>query len=161
MRKTIAKRLSSSKFSTPLLSGVEFDMENTISFRNQFNSLPDTKISFNDIIIKACALSLKHHPEVNAKWEDDQITQHHHVHGVAVAVDEGLLVPVVKFADEQNLPQIGSIVKDFALRAREKKLKPEEMDASTFTISNLGMFGIQEFTLSLINPMGQFCQLVQ
>ena len=156
MRKTIAKRLSSSKFSAPhYYLGVEFDMENTISFRNQFNSLPDTKISFNDIIIKACALSLKHHPEVNAKWEDDQITQHHHVHiGVAVAVDEGLLVPVVKFADEQNLPQIGSIVKDFALRAREKKLKPEEMDASTFTISNLGMFGIQEFTSIINQPNG-------
>ena len=156
MRKTIAKRLSSSKFSAPhYYLGVEFDMENTISFRNQFNSLPDTKISFNDIIIKACALSLKHHPEVNAKWEDDQITQHHHVHiGVAVAVDEGLLVLVVKFADEQNLPQIGSIVKDFALRAREKKLKPEEMDASTFTISNLGMFGIQEFTSIINQPNG-------
>ena len=156
MRKTIAKRLSSSKFSAPhYYLGVEFDMDNTISFRNQFNSLPDTKISFNDIIIKACALSLKHHPEVNAKWEDDQITQHHHVHiGVAVAVDEGLLVPVVKFADEQNLPQIGSIVKDFALRAREKKLKPEEMDASTFTISNLGMFGIQEFTSIINQPNG-------
>ena len=156
MRKTIAKRLSSSKFSAPhYYLGVEFDMDNTISFRNQFNSLPDTKISFNDVIIKACALSLKHHPEVNAKWEDDQITQHHHVHiGVAVAVDEGLLVPVVKFADEQNLPQIGSIVKDFALRAREKKLKPEEMDASTFTISNLGMFGIQEFTSIINQPNG-------
>ncbi len=156
MRKTIAKRLSSSKFSAPhYYLGVEFDMDNTISFRNQFNSLPDTKISFNDIIIKACALSLKHHPEVNAKWEDDKITQHHHVHiGVAVAVEEGLLVPVVKFADEQNLPQIGAIVKDFALRAKGKKLKPEEMDASTFTISNLGMFGIQEFTSIINQPNG-------
>ncbi|OUU47829.1 MAG: pyruvate dehydrogenase [Flavobacteriaceae bacterium TMED68] len=156
MRKTIAKRLSSSKFSAPhYYLGVEFNMDNTISFRNQFNSLPDIKISFNDIIIKACALSLKHHPEVNAKWEEDQITQHHHVHiGVAVAVEEGLLVPVVKFADEQNLPQIGAIVKDFALRAKGKKLKPEEMDASTFTISNLGMFGIQEFTSIINQPNG-------
>ena len=156
MRKTIAKRLSTSKFSAPhYYLGVEFDMDNTISFRNQFNSLPETKISFNDIIIKACALSLKHHPEVNAKWEDDQITQHHHVHiGVAVAVEDGLLVPVVKFADQQKLPQIGTTVKDFALRAREKKLKPEEMDGSTFTISNLGMFGIQEFTSIINQPNG-------
>lgn len=156
MRKTIAKRLSSSKFSAPhYYLGVEFNMDNSISFRNQFNSLPDTKISFNDIIIKAVGLSLKHHPEVNAKWEDDQITQHHHVHlGVAVAVEDGLLVPVVKFANEQTLPQIGSLVKDYALRAREKKLKTDEMDGSTFTISNLGMFGIQEFTSIINEPNG-------
>jgi pyruvate dehydrogenase E2 component (dihydrolipoamide acetyltransferase) len=156
MRKTIAKRLSASKFSAPhYYLGVEFDMDNAIAFRNQYNSIPDTKISFNDIVVKAAALSLKRHPQVNAKWEEHQITQHHHVHvGVAVAVEDGLVVPVVKFTDEQTLPQIGAAVKDYAVRARDKKLKPEEMDGSTFTISNLGMFGIQEFTSIINQPNG-------
>jgi pyruvate dehydrogenase E2 component (dihydrolipoamide acetyltransferase) len=156
MRKTIAKRLSESKFSSPhYYLGVEFNMDNAISFRNQYNSIPDTKISFNDIIIKAVALSLKKHPQVNSKWEDHQITHHHHVHiGVAVAVDDGLVVPVVRFADERDLTQIGSSVKDYASRAQDKKLKPEEMDGSTFTISNLGMFGIQEFTSIINQPNG-------
>jgi pyruvate dehydrogenase E2 component (dihydrolipoamide acetyltransferase) len=130
-------------------------MDNAIAFRNQYNSIPDTKISFNDIVVKAAALSLKRHPQVNAKWEEHQITQHHHVHvGVAVAVEDGLVVPVVKFTDEQTLPQIGAAVKDYAVRARDKKLKPEEMDGSTFTISNLGMFGIQEFTSIINQPNG-------
>ena len=152
MRKTIAKRLAASKFTAPhYYLGVAFDMDNAIAFRQQFNTLPDTKISFNDIVVKACAFSLKQHPQVNASWEDNQITQHHHVHvGVAVAVEDGLVVPVLKFTDEQNLPQIGAAVKDYAVRARNKKLTPEEMEGSTFTISNLGMFGIQEFT-SIIN----------
>ena len=156
MRKTIAKRLSASKFSAPhYYLGVEFDMDHAIAFRNQYNSIPETKISFNDIIVKASALALKQHPQVNAKWEDQQITQHHHVHvGVAVAVEDGLVVPVVKFTDEQSLPQIGATVKDYAVRARDKKLKPEEMDGSTFTISNLGMFGIQEFTSIINQPNG-------
>ena len=156
MRKTIAKRLSESKFSAPhYYLGVEFNMDNAISFRNQYNSIPDTKISFNDIIIKAVAFSLKKHPQVNSKWEDHQITHHHHVHiGVAVAVDDGLVVPIVRFADERNLKQIGSSVKDYAARAQDKKLKPEEMDGSTFTISNLGMFGIQEFTSIINQPNG-------
>jgi len=156
MRKTIAKRLSASKFSAPhFYLGVEFDMDNAIAFRNQYNSIPDTKISFNDIVVKAVALALKQHPKVNAKWEDHQITQHHHVHvGVAVAVEDGLVVPVVKFTDEQTLPQIGAAVKDYAFRARDKKLKPQEMDGSTFTISNLGMFGIQEFTSIINQPNG-------
>jgi len=156
MRKTIAKRLSASKFSAPhYYLGVEFDMDNAIAFRNQYNSIPDTKISFNDIVVKAAALSLKRHPQVNAKWEEHQITQHHHVHvGVAVAVEDGLVVPVVKFTDEQTLPQIGASVKDYAVRARDKKLKAEEMDGSTFTISNLGMFGIQEFTSIINQPNG-------
>ena len=156
MRKTIAKRLSESKFSAPhYYLGAEFNMDNAISFRNQYNSIPDTKISFNDIIIKAVALSLKKHPQVNSKWEDHQITHHHHVHiGVAVAVDDGLVVPVVRFADERNLTQIGSSVKDYAVRAQDKKLKPEEMDGSTFTISNLGMFGIQQFTSIINQPNG-------
>ena len=156
MRKTIAKRLSASKFSAPhYYLGVEFDMDHAIAFRNQYNSIPDTKISFNDIVVKASALALKQHPQVNAKWEEQQITQHHHVHvGVAVAVEDGLVVPVVKFTDEQSLPQIGATVKDYAVRARDKKLKPEEMDGSTFTISNLGMFGIQEFTSIINQPNG-------
>ena len=156
MRKTIAKRLSESKFSAPhYYLGVEFNMDNAISFRNQYNSIPDTKISFNDIIIKAVAFSLKKHPQVNSKWEDHQITHHHHVHiGVAVAIDDGLVVPVVRFADEINLTQIGSSVKDYAARAQDKKLKPEEMEGSTFTISNLGMFGIQEFTSIINQPNG-------
>ena len=152
MRKTIAKRLGASKFTAPhYYLGVEFDMDNAIAFRAQFNSIPDTKISFNDIVVKATALALKQHPQVNSRWHDDKIVKHNHVHmGVAVAVEDGLVVPVVKFADEQSLPQIGSQVKDYAVRARDKKLTPAEMDGSTFTISNLGMFGIREFT-SIIN----------
>ena len=152
MRKAIAKRLSESKFSAPhYYLGVEIDMDNAIAFRTQFNTLPETKISFNDIILKAVALSLKEHPEVNSQWFDEKTIQNHHVHlGVAVAVEDGLIVPVVKFTDELDLRQIGSIVKDFALRARDKKLTPSEIEGSTFTVSNLGMFGIQEFT-SIIN----------
>lgn len=152
MRKTIAKRLSASKFSAPhYYLGVEFDMDAAISFRTQYNSLPDTKISFNDIVIKAAGMALKAHPEVNSQWYDDRIVHNHHVHvGVAVAVEDGLVVPVLKFANELALPHIGVQVKDFASRARSKKLTPQEMDGSTFTVSNLGMFGIQEFT-SIIN----------
>lgn len=152
MRKTIAKRLSASKFSAPhYYLGVEYNMDAAIAFRSQYNSLPDTKISFNDIVIKAAGMALKIHPEVNSQWYDDKIVHNHHVHvGVAVAVEDGLLVPVLKFANELALPQIGLQVKDFASRARNKKLTPTEMEGSTFTISNLGMFGIQEFT-SIIN----------
>ena len=152
MRKTIAKRLSASKFSAPhYYLGVEFDMDAAISFRTQYNSIPDTKISFNDIVIKAVGMALKAHPEVNSQWYDDKIVHNHHVHvGVAVAVEDGLVVPVLKFANELALPQIGMQVKDYASRARSKKLTPQEMDGSTFTVSNLGMFGIQEFT-SIIN----------
>ena len=152
MRKTIAKRLGASKFTAPhYYLGVEFDMENAMAFRQQYNSMPDTKISFNDIVVKATAKALKAHPEVNSRWFDDKIVQHQHVHmGVAVAVEDGLVVPVVKFADELSLPQIGAQVRDYAGRAREKKLTPAEMDGSTFTISNLGMFGIETFT-SIIN----------
>ena len=152
MRKAIAKRLSASKFSAPhYYLGVELNMDNAIGFRQQFNTLPDTKISFNDIVLKAVALALKEHPQVNSQWFDDKIIQNHHVHlGVAVAVEDGLVVPVLKFTDEMDLRQIGVIVKDYALRARDKKLTPAEMEGSTFTVSNLGMFGIQEFT-SIIN----------
>ena len=152
MRKAIAKRLSLSKFTAPhYYLTVEYDMDNTIAFRNQFNSIPDTKISFNDIVLKAAALALKKHPQVNSKWNDDKITQCDHVHlGVAVAVEDGLVVPVLKFADQMDIRQIGIIVRDFSSRAKEKKLIPSEIEGSTFTISNLGMFGIQEFT-SIIN----------
>lgn len=152
MRKVIAKRLAESKFTAPhYYLTVEFDMDNAITFRQQYNSLPDTKISFNDMIVKACALALRQHPQVNSRWYDDKMVLNNHVHiGVAVAVEDGLVVPVVRFANEQSLPQIGAAVKDYAVRARNKKLKPEEMEGSTFTISNLGMFGIESFT-SIIN----------
>ena len=152
MRKTIAKRLAASKFNAPhYYLSVEFDMENAMAFRQQYNAIPDTKISFNDIVVKATAKALKQHPQVNSRWHDDKIVKNHHVHmGVAVAVEDGLVVPVVKFADELSLPQIGAQVKDYAGRARDKKLTPAEMDGSTFTISNLGMFGIETFT-SIIN----------
>ncbi|MBT8260681.1 MAG: 2-oxo acid dehydrogenase subunit E2, partial [Bacteroidia bacterium] len=152
MRKVIAKRLAESKFSAPhYYLNVEFNMDNAIAFREQFNSIPDTKISFNDMVVKACALALKQHPQVNSQWFADRMRKNSHVHiGVAVAVEDGLVVPVVRFADEQSLPQIGAAVKDYAVRARIKKLTPEEMEGSTFTISNLGMFGIESFT-SIIN----------
>ena len=152
MRKTIAKRLSESKFTAPhYYLNVEFDMDNAIAFRTQYNTVPDTKISFNDIIVKACALALRAHPQVNSQWFTDRMTLNNHVHvGVAVAVEDGLVVPVVRFANEQSLPQIGAAVRDFAGRARNKKLTPQEMDGSTFTVSNLGMFGIESFT-SIIN----------
>ncbi|MFK5878937.1 MAG: pyruvate dehydrogenase complex dihydrolipoamide acetyltransferase [Flavobacteriaceae bacterium] len=152
MRKAIARSLAASKFSAPhYYLNVEFDMDNAIAFRLQYNSIPDTKISFNDIIVKACALALKQHPQVNSQWFDDHMQLNNHVHiGVAIAVEDGLVVPVVKFANEQSLPQIGTAVKDYAGRARNKKLTPEEMQGSTFTVSNLGMFGIESFT-SIIN----------
>ena len=152
MRKTIAKRLGESKFTAPhYYLNVEFDMDNAIAFRTQYNTVPDTKISFNDIIVKACALALREHPQVNSQWFTDRMKLNNHVHvGVAVAVEDGLVVPVVRFANEQSLPQIGAVVRDFAGRARNKKLTPQEMDGSTFTVSNLGMFGIESFT-SIIN----------
>jgi len=152
MRKAIAKALTNSKFSAPhYYLSVEFDMENAMTFRAQFNSIPDTKISYNDIIVKACALALKEHPQVNSQWFADKMRLNNHVHiGVAVAVSDGLVVPVVRFANEQTLPQIGAAVKDLAGKARNKKLTPDEMQGSTFTVSNLGMFGIDTFT-SIIN----------
>ena len=152
MRKAIAKNLAKSKFTAPhYYLNVEFDMENAIAFRGQYNSLPDTKISYNDMIVKACALALRQHPQVNSQWFDDKMRLNNHVHiGVAVAVPDGLVVPVVRFANEQSLTQIGMAVKDFAVRARNKKLTLDEMEGSTFTISNLGMFGIESFT-SIIN----------
>ena len=152
MRKAIAKNLAKSKFSAPhYYLNVEFDMENAIAFRAQYNSMPDTKISYNDMIVKACALALRQHPQVNSQWFDDRMQLNNHVHiGVAVAVPDGLLVPVVKFANEQSLTQIGAAVKEYAVKARNKKLALDEMEGSTFTVSNLGMFGIDSFT-SIIN----------
>ena len=152
MRKAIAKALTNSKFSAPhYYLSVEFDMENAMAFRAQFNSIPDTKISYNDIVVKACALALKQHPQVNSQWFADKMRLNNHVHiGVAVAVPDGLVVPVVRFANEQSLPQIGAAVKELAGKAKNKKLTPDEMQGSTFTVSNLGMFGIDTFT-SIIN----------
>ncbi len=152
MRKAIAKSLTKSKFSAPhYYLAVEFNMDNAIAFRTQFNSIPDTKISFNDMVVKACALALKQHPQVNSQWFDDKMRLNNHVHiGVAVAVPDGLVVPVVRFANEQSLPQIGAEVKELAGKARNRKLTPDEMSGSTFTVSNLGMFGIDYFT-SIIN----------
>ena len=153
MRKTIAKRLSESKFSAPhYYLTVEFDMSNAIIIREQYNSIPETKISYNDIIIKACSLALVANPRLNSQWFDDRIRYNNHIHiGVAVGVDEGLIVPVLKFVDQMSIVDINSTVKDLATRARDKKLTPEEMQGSTFTISNLGMFDIESFT-SIINP---------
>ena len=152
MRKAIARRLKESKFSAPhYYLSVEFEMDNAIAFRQQYNSMPDTKISFNDIIVKACAIALKQHPRVNSQWFEDKMKLNNYVHiGVAVGVPDGLVVPVIKFADNKTIPEIGILVKNYAGKARDKKLTPEEMQGSTFTISNLGMFGIQEFT-SIIN----------
>ena len=152
MRNAIAKRLSLSKFSAPhYYLGVEFNMDNAIAFREQYNSIPNTKISFNDIIIKACAAALKKHPQVNSQWMENKIRLNHHVHvGVAVGVEDGLVVPVIKFADLETLHSINTLVRDYAVRAKSKKLRPDEIEGSTFTVSNLGMFGIQEFT-SIIN----------
>lgn len=152
MRNAIAKRLSQSKFSAPhYYLGVEFNMDNAIAFREQYNSIPDTKISFNDIVIKACSAALKKHPQVNSQWMENSIRLNHHVHiGVAVGVEDGLVVPVIKFADQESLHSINTMVRDYAVRAKSKKLRPDEIEGSTFTVSNLGMFGIQEFT-SIIN----------
>jgi len=152
MRKAIARRLKDSKFTAPhYYLNVEFNMDNAIAFRKQYNTLPDTKISFNDIVVKACAIALKQHPRVNSQWFEDKMRLNHHVHiGVAVGVPDGLVVPVVKFANEKSLTEIGFEVKDYAIKSKEKKLTPDEMEGSTFTVSNLGMFGIQEFT-SIIN----------
>jgi pyruvate dehydrogenase E2 component (dihydrolipoamide acetyltransferase) len=152
MRKAIAKRLADSKFSAPhYYLNIELEMDNIISFRKQFIQTQNIKISFNDIITKAVSLSLAKHPKVNSRWYDDKIIYNEHVHlGVAVAVDDGLIVPVVKFSNSKDLPQINSEIKDFAERAKNKKLTPSEIEGSTFTISNLGMFGIESFT-SIIN----------
>jgi pyruvate dehydrogenase E2 component (dihydrolipoamide acetyltransferase) len=152
MRKTIAKRLGESKFTAPhYYLSVELDMDHAMAARAAINEDPNIKISFNDMIVKASAMALRKHPQVNSQWTSDatRIAKHIHI-GVAVAVDDGLLVPVLKFADQMTFSQIGANVKELAGKARTKKITPQEMDGSTFTVSNLGMFGIKEFT-SIIN----------
>ena len=152
MRKAIAKSLGNSKFSAPDFSlNIEVDMENAMASRKTINAIPDTKVSFNDMVVKACAMALKKHPQVNTSWSDNNTIYHSHIHvGVAVAVDDGLLVPVIKHTDQLSLTQIGAGVRDLAGKARNKKIAPAEMKGSTFTVSNLGMFGIDNFT-SIIN----------
>jgi len=152
MRKVIAKRLAESKFTAPhYYLKIEVAMDDAMQSRIVINALPDTKVSFNDLVIKASAMALKKHPKVNSQWKEDVTIINHHVNiGVAVAVEDGLVVPVLKFTDLMSLTQIGGSVRDLAGRAKNKKLQPAEMEGSTFTVSNLGMFGITEFT-SIIN----------
>ena len=152
MRKAIAKSLGNSKFSAPDFSlNIEVDMSNAMASRKTINSIPDTKVSFNDMVVKACAMALQKHPQVNTSWTDNNTVYHSHIHvGVAVAVDDGLLVPVIKHTNQMSLTQIGATVRDLAGKARHKKIAPAEMQGSTFTVSNLGMFGIDNFT-SIIN----------
>ncbi|MBW6483958.1 MAG: pyruvate dehydrogenase complex dihydrolipoamide acetyltransferase [Vicingaceae bacterium] len=153
MRKTIAKRLAESKFSAPhFYLTIEINMDKAIEARTAINGVASVKISFNDFVIKAVAESLKKHPNVNTSWLGDRIRYNEHVNiGVAVAVEDGLLVPVVRFADGKTLSQISTEVREFAQKAKDKKLQPQDWEGSTFTISNLGMFGIDEFT-AIINP---------
>jgi len=153
MRKTIARRLSESKFSAPhFYLTLEIAMDAVVSERKKINEVLGTKVSVNDFVVLAAAKALKRHPKVNSSWLGDRIRTHHHVHiGIAVAVEEGLLVPVVRFADGKSLSSISEEVRLLAGRARDKKLQPSEWEGSTFTISNLGMFGIEEFT-AIINP---------
>ncbi|ARV07823.1 pyruvate dehydrogenase [Polaribacter sp. SA4-10] len=152
MRKAIAKSLGNSKFSAPDFSlNIEVDMDSAMASRKTINAIPDTKVSFNDMVVKACAMALQKHPQVNTSWTDNNTVYHSHIHvGVAVAVDDGLLVPVVKHTNQMSLTQIGATVRDLAGKARHKKISPAEMQGSTFTVSNLGMFGIENFT-SIIN----------
>jgi len=153
MRKTIARRLAESKFSAPhFYLTMSINMDNAVATRGKLNELSPVKISFNDMVLKATAVALKQHPKINSSWLGDKIRVNHHVNiGVAVAVEEGLLVPVVRFADAKSLSQIATEVKQFAQKAKDKKLQPSDWEGSTFTISNLGMFGIDEFT-AIINP---------
>lgn len=153
MRKTIARRLAESKFTAPhFYLTVSIDMSTAMAARKEINASGEVKVSFNDMVVKAAALALKKHPAVNSSWLGDRIRYNEHVHiGVAVAVEDGLLVPVVRHANEKSLSSIGAEVKDFAGRARDKKLQPADWEGNTFTISNLGMFGIEEFT-AIINP---------
>jgi pyruvate dehydrogenase E2 component (dihydrolipoamide acetyltransferase) len=153
MRKTIARRLAESKFGAPhFYLTIEIDMDETVKARQTINAFTEVKISFNDFVIKAVAAALKKHPKINSSWLGDRIRYNEHVHiGVAVAVEEGLLVPVVRFADGKTLTQITTEVKEMGKKAKEKKLQPSDWEGNTFTISNLGMFGIEEFT-AIINP---------
>jgi pyruvate dehydrogenase E2 component (dihydrolipoamide acetyltransferase) len=153
MRKTIAKRLSESMYTAPhFYLTMEINMDKAIEARKSMNEIAPIKISFNDIVIKAVAAALRQHPDVNVSWLGDKMRKNHHIHiGVAVAVKDGLLVPVVRFADNKSLSHIAAEVKDLAQKAHDKKLQPSDWEGSTFTISNLGMFGIEDFT-AIINP---------
>jgi pyruvate dehydrogenase E2 component (dihydrolipoamide acetyltransferase) len=154
MRKAISRRLSESLFTAPhFYVTMSIDMDQAVAARGRINEVAPVKISFNDFVVKACAVALKQHPAINSSFLGDKIRTNEHVHiGVAVAVDEGLLVPVIKFADGKSLSAISVEVKDFAGRAKAKKLQPPEMEGSTFTISNLGMFGVDEFTAIINTP---------
>ncbi|MBS1764690.1 MAG: pyruvate dehydrogenase complex dihydrolipoamide acetyltransferase [Bacteroidetes bacterium] len=153
MRKTIARRLSESKFTAPhFYLTLDIEMTRCMEARETINAATGSKISFNDFVIKACATALQQHPKVNSSWLGDTIRINHHINiGVAVAVEEGLLVPVVRYADSKTLTQINGEVKEFAQKAKDKKLQPADWEGNTFTISNLGMFDIEEFT-AIINP---------
>ena len=153
MRKTIAKRLAESKFTAPhFYLTKEIKMDAVMDARKRMNEYSESKISVNDLVVKATALALKKHPNINSSWLGDKIRRNHDVHiGVAVAVEDGLLVPVVRFADSKSLSQIGNEVKDLAGKAKNKELQPKDWEGNTFTISNLGMFGIDEFT-AIVNP---------
>lgn len=153
MRKTIARRLGESKFSSPhFYETIDIDMEAAVRARGEMNEVSEIKISFNDILVKACARALLRHPDVNSSWGEEVIRMHGEVHvAVAVAVEEGLMTPVIRHADRKTLQEISAETGELASLAREKKLQPEQMEGSTFTISNLGMFGIEEFT-AIINP---------
>jgi pyruvate dehydrogenase E2 component (dihydrolipoamide acetyltransferase) len=154
MRKVIAKRLAESKFTAPhFYLTMEINMDKAVEARKSINDISPVKISFNDIVIKATAAALRQHPDVNVSWLGDKIRRNHHIHiGVAVAVKDGLLVPVVRFADNKSLSHIASEVKELAQKAHDKKLQPSEWEGSTFTISNLGMFGIEDFTAIINSP---------
>lgn len=153
MRKTIARRLAESKFSAPhFYLRMEINMDRAVQEREQMNTISEVKISFNDIIIKAVAMALRKNPKVNSSWLGDKIRYHHHIHiGMAVAVEEGLIVPVIKFADQKSISQISLEAKDIGKKAKDKKLQPTDWEGNTFTISNLGMFDIDDFT-AIINP---------
>jgi pyruvate dehydrogenase E2 component (dihydrolipoamide acetyltransferase) len=153
MRKTIARRLSESKFSSPhYYETIEIDMGAVWEARKQLNEISETKISFNDIVVKACATALRKHPDINSSWKGDKIIEHGDVNiAVAVGIDEGLVTPVIDNTDQKGLQQIASEGKELIQKAKDRNLQPEEMEGSTFTVSNLGMFGIEEFT-AIINP---------
>jgi pyruvate dehydrogenase E2 component (dihydrolipoamide acetyltransferase) len=153
MRKTIARRLSESMYNAPhFYLTMEMNMDNAIAARNAINEVSPVKVSFNDMIIKACAAALRQHPDVNSSWMNDFIRRNHHIHiGSAVAMPDGLIVPVIKFADQKSLSQIAAETKSLYTKAKEKKLQPPEFSGNTFTISNLGMMDIEQFT-AIINP---------
>jgi pyruvate dehydrogenase E2 component (dihydrolipoamide acetyltransferase) len=153
MRKVIARRLAESKFGAPhFYLTMEINMDKAIEARTSMNEFSPVKLSFNDLVIKAAAVALRKHPKINSSWRGDKIRYNQHIHiGVAVAVEEGLLVPVVRFADNKTLSHIAAEVKDLGGKAKNKQLQPSDWEGNTFTVSNLGMFGIEEFT-AIINP---------